>query len=302
MPFFCGHHLMDALLSSLSFVTLYGLSYGVVLFTISIGLVVTMGLMRVINMAHGAFAALGGYVAVSLMNAYSVPFAIAVPVAVIAVALFGVVIERLFYAHIYTASELDQVLLTVGLAYVAVAGLNLAFGPNVFPGQLPRLLTANVDIGIRTFQVYRLFLIAVGLLLVLVLWYVFDRTSFGARLRAAVDNRTMAQAIGIDVPKLFSLVFSVGCGLAALGGAIGYAILPLEPLYPFKYLVLVLIVVSLTGFGNIKPSVWVAIFVGVIDTACRLLFPSAGAFIIYAILIGLIIHKHAGFLSRRSSS
>ncbi|SRR5579885_23445 len=293
---------MDALLSSLSFITLYGVSYGVVLFTISIGLVVTMGLMRVINMAHGAFAALGGYLAVSLMNAFSVPFAIAVPAAVLAVALFSVLIERLFYVHIYTATELDQVLLTVGLAYVAIAGLNLAFGPNVFPGQLPRVLTANVDLGLRTFQVYRLFLIAVGFLLVVLLWYLFDRTSFGARLRAAVDNRTMAQAIGIDVPKLFSLVFAIGSGLAALGGAIGYAIFPLEPIYPLKYLVLVLIIVSLAGFGNIKPAVGVAVFVGVVDTACRYLFPSVGAFIIYAILIGLIIYKHAGVFTRGSSS
>lgn len=293
---------MDALLSNLSFIVLYGVSYGVVLFTISIGLVVTMGLMRVINLAHNAFAALGGYLAVSLMNAFSVPFGIAVLVAVFGVALFSVLVERLFYVHIYAASELDQVLLTVGLAYVAIAGLNLAFGPNVFPGQLPRLLTANVDLGLRTFPAYRLFLITVGFLLMVALWYVFDRTSFGARLRAAVDNRTMAQAIGIDVPRLFSLVFAIGSGLAALGGAIGYGIFPIEPIYPFKYLVIVLIVVSLTGFGNIKQAGGVAIFVGVVDTAFRYLFPSIGAFIIYAILIGLIIHKHIGIFTRGNSS
>jgi branched-chain amino acid transport system permease protein len=289
---------MEELLSSLSFIVLYGVSYGVVLFTISIGLVVTMGLMRVINLAHGAFAALGGYLAASLMNQLSMSFWLAVPLAVVAVALFSVLVERLFYVYLYTATELDQVLLTVGLAFVAVAGLNFIFGPNVYPAKLPEVLVLNVDLGIRKFQTYRLFLIADGAVLFGVLWYVFDRTSFGARLRAAVDNRGMAQAIGIDVPKLFSLVFALGSSLAALGGAIGYGILPLEPLYPFKYLVLVLIVVSLSGFGNIKAAAAVAIFLGVVDTGCRYLFPNVGAFIIYGILISLIIRKHAGIFAR----
>lgn len=292
---------MQEFLSVATFILLYGVSYGVVLFTISIGLVVMMGLMRVINLAHGAFAALGGYLAASLMNELSIPFLLAVPLAVVAVALFSVLVERLFYVHLYTASELDQVLLTVGLAFVAVAGLNFVFGPNVFPARLPQLLTLNIDLGIRKFQAYRLFLILDGAVLFVVLWYVFERTGFGARLRAAVDNRTMAQAIGIDVPRLFSLVFALGSGLAALGGAIGYAILPLEPLYPFKYLVLVLIVVSLSGYGNIKLAAGVAIFIGVVDTGCRYLFPNVGAFIIYAILISLIIRKHTGIFSRGSA-
>lgn len=285
---------MHEFLSVASFILLYGVSYGVVLFTISIGLVVMMGLMRVINLAHGAFAALGGYVAASLMNQMSIPFAFAVPLAVIAVAAFSVVVERLFFVHLYTASELDQVLLTVGLAFVAVAGLNFVFGPDVFPAKLPEALTVNLDLGIRRFEAYRLFLVADGAVLFVILWYVFDKTGFGARLRAAVDNRTMAQAIGLDVPKLFSVVFALGSGLAALGGALGFPILPLEPIYPFKYLVIVLIVVSLSGFGDIKAAAAVAIFIGVVDTGCRYLFPNLGAFIIYAILIGLIIRKHAG--------
>jgi branched-chain amino acid transport system permease protein len=290
---------MQELLSVSSFIILYGVSYGVVLFTISIGLVVMMGLMRVINLAHGAFAALGGYVAASLMNELSIPFWFAVPLAVVGVALFSVIVERLFYVHLYTASDLDQVLLTVGLAFVAVAGLNFIFGPNVFPARLPAMLTHNLDFAIRRFEAYRLFLIVDGAVLFVILWYVFDRTSFGARLRAAVDNRTMAQAIGINVPRLYSLVFALGSGLAALGGAIGFPILPLEPLYPFKYLVIVLIVVSLSGFGRIKSAAGVAIFIGVVDTGCRYLFPNVGAFIIYAILISLIIRKHTGIFVRR---
>jgi branched-chain amino acid transport system permease protein len=262
-----------------------------VLFTISIGLVVTMGLMRVLNMAHGVFAAFGGYVALTLMNQYGFGLGSALLIAVVAVALFSVPIERIFFARLYAASELDQVLLTVGLAFLGVATLNLLFGPDPIPAQLPKLLAGDIDLGIRKFQVYRAVVVAVGLALMLVLWLIFERTSFGAQLRAAVDNRGMAEAVGINVSRLFMMAFALGCGLAALGGAMGYVILPLEPMYPFKYLTIILIVVALTGFGNIKSAAWVAVLVGVVDTAGRFLVPSFGAFIVYFMLIGMMMWR-----------
>jgi branched-chain amino acid transport system permease protein len=281
-----------SLLSTLSFILLYGVSYGLVLFTISIGLVVTMGLMRVLNMAHGVFAALGGYITLTLMNQFSVDIAWAILAAACVVALLSLTIERLFFVRLYTAPELDQVLLTVGLAFIGIAALNLFFGPDPLPSRLPPSLAANVDLGIRTFQVYRIAIVVLGLLLMLALWLVFERTSFGAKLRAAVDNRGMAEAIGINVDRLFSAAFALGCALAAFGGAVGYAILPLEPTYPFKYLTIILIVVALTGLGNIKSAAWIAIAVGIIDTAGRLLVPSFGAFIVYLFLIGMMIWRN----------
>jgi branched-chain amino acid transport system permease protein len=287
-------------LSQLIFILLYGVSYGVVLFTISIGLVVTLGLMRVINLAHGAFAAVGGYIAVSLSTELGVSFALAVPVAVIAVAALSVVVERLCYTTLYTAGELDQVLMTIGLMFVAVAALNLIFGPDVLTASLPPRLAATVDIGGQQVQYYRLFVVAVGVVLFLALWFLFDRTAFGARLRAAVDNRTMAQAIGIDVTRLFSIAFALGSGLAALGGAVGFGILPLEPLYPFKYLALVLVVVSLSQFGSIKSSAAVAILVGVADTACRYLLPVIGGFMIYILLIGMTLWRYRDRVAGRA--
>jgi branched-chain amino acid transport system permease protein len=286
-------------LSTLSFIILYGVSYGLVLFTISIGLVVTMGLMRVLNMAHGVFAALGGYVALSLMNQFSAGLGLSLLIAVAVVTLFSIPIERLFFVRLYSAPELDQVLLTVGLAFLGVASLNLFFGPDPLPGALPEVLAQNVDIGIRTFQVYRIVVIVLGLALLLALWFVFERTSFGAKLRAAVDNRGMAEAVGINVNRLFSIAFALGCGLAALGGAMGYVILPLEPLYPFKYLTIILIVVAITGFGNIKSSAWVAVLVGITDTAARLLVPSFGAFIVYFVLIGIMMWRNETALATR---
>jgi branched-chain amino acid transport system permease protein len=282
---------MTDVLSALSFIGIYGISYGVVLFTISIGLVVMMGLMRVVNMAHGVFAAVGGYITVSLMNAHGVPFALAALIAVLAVAAGSVVVERIFFVKLYGAPELDHVLMTIGLMFIGMAGLNLVFGPDIVPAHLPEALAANVRLGERTLQVYRIFIVGFGAVLMIALWFVFERTSFGARLRAAVDNRGMAEAVGINVRRLFSMAFALGSGLAAVGGAVGLAVLPLEPAYAFKYLVLILIVVSMSGIGNLKASAWVSIALGVIDTAGRYFHPEIGGFIIYAVLIGWMVFR-----------
>jgi len=286
-------------MSTLAFVLLYGVSYGLLLCLIAVGLVVTMGLMRVVNLAHGAFAAIGGYLAMGLLTPLGVPFGLAIVLAVVAVAAFSVVIERLLYVHLYGASELDQVLLTVGINFIVVAGLTLAFGPNVLPTRLPPSLAASVDLGFRSFETYRLLVLGVGVVVIGALWLAFERTALGARLRAAVDNRSMTQAIGIDVPRLFSIAFALGSGLAALGGALGAPLLPLEPLYPFKYLVLVLVIVALSGFGNIRATLLVAVFVGLVDTGGRYFLPEAGSFTLYVLLIVLIVWRRDGLLARR---
>lgn len=292
---------MHSLVSSTSFILLYGVSYGVVLFTISVGLVVTLGLMRVVNMAHGAFAAVGGYVLITLMSVLHVPFWIALIVAVLGTAALGVVVERVIFIGLYGASDLDQVLITVGVAFVAVASLNLFFGPDVVTTPLPALLAGNVDLGFRTFESYRIFVVVLGAALIAALWYVFERTAFGARLRAAVDNRTMAEAIGINVRRLYSLAFALGCGLAALGGAAGYKMLPLEPTYPIKYLALVLVVVALSGLGNIKASAAIAVLVGIIDTAARFFWPASGNFVIYLFVIAVMTWRSQGlFVKQRT--
>src|ERR1700761_1245001 len=140
---------MQQALSFISFVVLYGVSFGIVLFLISIGLVLTMGLMRVVNLAHGSFAAIGGYFCAFLMNNYGVPYGAAVLAAILAVALLSVPIERMFYARLYGASELDQVLMTIGLMLASVAIITLIFGPNVYPANLPPALAQNIDLGFR---------------------------------------------------------------------------------------------------------------------------------------------------------
>lgn len=289
-------------MSVLAFILLYGLSYGLVLCLIALGLVVTMGLMRVINLAHGAFAAIGGYLAISLMQQQGWPYALAVPAAVLVVAAFGVLAERLLYVHLYDRSDLDQVLVTIGVNFVVIALLTMGFGPNIVRIELPGYLKGNIDLGLREFETYRVAAAAVCLVVIGALWWVFDRTSTGARLRAAVDNRGMAQAMGMNVPLLFSATFALGCGLAALGGILAAPMLPIEPMWPLKYLVLVLVIVALAGHGQVTASVAVAVIVGVVETAGRYLFPQSGAFLIYLLLIGLMIWRPDGLLARRRTT
>lgn len=289
---------MDSLIVNLSFILAYGLSYGLVLFAISIGMVITMGLMKVTNLAHGAFAALGGYLTVALMTNAGIDFTIAVVISTFVVSLFGVVVERLLISRLYGKPDLDQVLVTLGFNFIVMGALTLLFGPNVYPITLPDYLRGNVDLGIRTFEVYRVFVIAFGLALVLILWVIFDKTNFGAKLRAAVDNRGMASAMGINVNRLYVVAFGLGSALAAVGGSVGAAMLPMEPFYPLKYLILVLVVVALSGFGNIRASIGVSIIVGLVETAGRFLVPQYGSYVIYVLLIILIVWRREGLFAK----
>lgn len=289
-------------MQALAFILLYGISFGLVLCLIALGLVVTMGLMRVVNMAHGAFAAIGGYLTIGLMQMAGWPYALALPAAVLGVTAFGVLVERLLYVHLYRRSELDQVLVTVGVNFVVIAMLTMLFGPNVLSIDLPPALKGNVDLGFRDFEVYRVVASAICLCVIGVLWWVFERTSTGAKLRAAVDNPGIAQAMGVNVPLLFSAVFALGSGLAALGGALAAPMLPMEPMWPLKYLVLVLVIVALAGQGRIRASVGVAVIVGLVETAGRYLFPEMGAFLVYLLLITLMVWRRNGLFVRRQTT
>lgn len=289
-------------MSEVSFVLLYGTSYGLVLCLISLGLVITMGLMRVINLAHGAFAVIGGYVAMALVTRAGVPFPLAVVLSMLVVAAFGLGLERTLFRRLYGRSELDQVLVTIGINFVVIAGLTLAFGPNLQDLPLPDYLKGNVDLGFRDFERYRLVTMIVCMVVIGILWWTFERTRIGAVLRAAVDNAAMTQAIGINVPRLFAGTFALGCGLGALGGALGAYTLPLEPTWPFKYLVMVLVVVALAGQGQIRAAVLVSLIVGIVDAGGRYAFPQFGGFFVYLLLVVLMIWRRDGLLAARRST
>lgn len=284
---------------SLGNVLFNGLAYGMLLFVISVGLSVTMGLMGFANLAHGAFAMLGGYVATTLMNKAGVPFLLTLPIAFVAVAAASLVLERGLYRRLYRADELDQVLLTIGLVFMAVAGATYVWGPGQQPVRMPDYLTgqwtvAGIDIG-----VYRLFLILIGIAVTAALVLGIERTRFGAMIRAAVDNPRMAQGCGINVNRVFSLTFMAGSGLAGLGGAVGINLIGLDPGFPIKFMVYFLIVVAVGGLGSIKGSLIAALLLGVFDVGGKYYVPEVGAFIIYAVMVSLLLWRPAGLFGRR---
>jgi len=282
-------------------ILLDGLSYGMVLFLISVGLTITMGLMRVVNLAHGSFAMIGGYVA-GYMTQHGMNFFLAVGAAMIVSGLLGAVVETTVYRPLYRKGELAQVLLTIGLVFVATAGVTEVFGAFPYNVQMPEYLTQPVDIGFRTYPAYRLFLIAVGAVVAAVLWYVIDGSIYGARLRAAVDNARMARAVGMNVNVLFTGTFVVGCALAGLGGAIGAGVMAMEPSYALKYLRLFLIVVIVGGEGSFKGSLAAALALGIIDTLGKYFFSQAASYLLYAAVFALLLWRPQGLLPAKSAA
>ena len=276
-----------------------GLAYGMLLFLLSVGQSVTLGMMNFINLAHCSFAMLGGYVTVALMNRYGVPFFATLPCAFVAAAVVSVAFEQTFFRRLYRAGELDQVLLTIGIVFISVAVAAYIFGTDQQPLQLPAYLRTSLTfMGLR-FAVYRLILIGLALLITLALVLGIEYTRFGARVRAAVDNERMARGLGIDVDRTFAITFALGSGLAGLGGALAIEIIGLDPSFALTYLIYVLIVVSVGGLGSIAGSFAAAVVLGISDVAGKYYIPQLGAFLIYLVMITLLMWRPLGLLGRR---
>lgn len=289
---------MDAFLASLVSIGFHGLAYGMILYVISVGLSVTMGLMGFVNLAHGVFAMAGGYLMYSLMTRLGLPWLPALALACLLVAAGSMVLERLLYARLYTAGELPQVLFTIGLIFVAVAVARIAYGPLPLAAPLPDFLTGQVQLGARSFPTYRVGVIVAAAIIIAALWFGLERTRWGAMVRAAVDNRSMAQSIGIDTGRLFTFTFALGSGLAALGGALGADLIAMTPTYPFEQLVYFLIVVAIGGLGTLRGPFLGALLIGIGDTACKYWVPQFGAFFIYAATMALLLWRPQGLLGR----
>lgn len=276
-----------------------GFAYGMLLFLLSVGLSVTLGMMNFVNLAHGSFAMLGGYVTVTLMNELGWPFFATLPFAFIAAAVASVAFERALYRRFYRSSDLNQVLLTIGLVFVSVAVAAYIYGTEQQPVQLPAHFRTYVTFMGVHFGVYRLFLVATALVITLVLVGMLEYTRFGAQVRAAVDNQRMAQGLGINVDGVFAITFALGSGLAGLGGALAIELIGLDPSFGFTYLVYVLIVVAVGGLGSIRGSFLAAMVLGVSDVAGKYYIPQLGAFLIYLVMIVLLLWRPAGLFARR---
>jgi len=275
-----------------------GVAYGMLLFVLACGLSVTLGLMNLVNLAHGAFAMAGGYVTVVLVNRMGVPFLASVAIAFVATAALGALLERTLYVHLYAKTHLDQVLFTIGLVFMAVAAVDYVMGSSQQFVKIPPALQGQVDVlGVGVGR-YRLLIIVVCGLVTLALQLALMKTRFGSRLRAAVDDQRVARGLGINVDAVFAVTFAVGSGLAGLGGALGAEILGLDPIFPLKYMIYFLIVVTVGGTSSITGPFLASILLGIGDVAGKYYAPKLGGFVIYTIMIAVLIWRPQGLFSR----
>jgi branched-chain amino acid transport system permease protein len=282
-------------------ILLGGLSAGTVLFIVSVGLSVTMGLMGFVNLAHGAFAMFGGYVIVLSMNRAHFGFATALALGFVATAAISVVLERTLYRRLYRASELDQVLFTIGLIFIFIAGAIIVVGPESQTLQLPAALRGQINLGFLQYRTYSIFLIVIGFLIGFGISLAFERTRIGAQIRATVDNRRMAESLGINVDRLFTITFAFGSGMAGIGGGLGAEFLGLDPQYALKYLVYFLIAVSVGGLGSVMGVYYASLILGVLDFVLKLYLPKGGTIFIYALTILLLLWRPQGLFGKKET-
>ena len=277
-----------------------GIAYGMLLFVLAVGLCVTMGLMNFINLAHGAFAMVGGYVTVIASQRMGVPFLLCLPLAFVVSALLGAVAERTLYRPMYRKPHLDQVLFSIGLTFMAVAAVDFFIGSQQQIIQLPEWLKGRSEFfgGALGVGHYRLFIVVICAVIALALQGILSRTQFGSRLRASVDDQRVAAGLGIHVNAVFALTFAVGSGLAGLGGALGAEVLGLDPTFPLKFMVYFLIVVAVGGTSSITGPLLAALLLGIADVAGKYYIPKLGAFIVYSLMIAILIWRPQGLFVR----
>jgi branched-chain amino acid transport system permease protein len=287
------------MLSSLAGVLFDGFAYGMLLFLLSVGLSVTLGMMNFVNLAHCSFAMVGAYAAMSLVGNHGWPFLATLPVAFIDAAVVALILERVFFRRLYRASDLDQCLLTIGIVFISIAAYAWFYTTEQQSIRIPDWLQGSWHAGALAFAHYRVFLIAFGLAVTGVLIFGIEKTRFGAQVRAAVDNQRMARGLGIDVDRAFMFTFALGGGLAGLGGALSIQMVGLDPTFALTYLVYVLIVVAIGGLGSIGGSFVAAIVLGISDMAGKYYFPWLGAFLIYLVMVGLLMWRPLGLFGKR---
>jgi branched-chain amino acid transport system permease protein len=277
-----------------------GVAYGMLLFIMSVGLSVTMGMMNFVNLAQASFSMLGGYVMVAVTQKLGIPFLVSLPIAFVVVGIASLVIERLIFRHFYGTDDLTQVLLTIGLIFMSIAIVTYFWGSTYQQVSVPPWLTGQQEVLGFTLERYRMFLVAVGGALALALVFGLERTRFGAIVRACVDNGRVARACGLNTDLIFAVTFAIGGGLAGLAGALSANLLGIDPNFPLRYLVYLLIVVSVGGMGTISGTLIAGLVLGVADVACKYYVPQIGGFVIYAITVAVMLWRPHGLLGRRA--
>ncbi len=273
--------------------TLNSLVYSMLLFLLALGLSLTFGLMRIVNLAHGAFFLLGTYLGLSIWN-HAHSFLLAVVLVPVATGLIGALLEKTWLERFYARAELDQVILTFGFALVFADVMKMVWGGDIRGVQPPALLRGAISIGAVSFPSYRLVLIAVGVALFVATWLAIERTRIGALVRASVSDRAMVAGLGFNVRFLFTVIFGFGCGLAGLAGWLAGPITGAYPGLDFEVLITTLIVVVVGGLGNITGAFWASLLIGSSETYGKALLPQFASFIIFAVMAAVLLIRSWG--------
>ena len=273
-----------------------GVSYGALLFLVASGLSLIFGVMRIVNLSHGAYFLLGGYVALSVIGRTG-SWALSIPVAALAIAGVGLLMERLFLRRL-GFDPLRQVLLTVGFAFLFQQAALDIWGGNNMDINPPDALTRSVVVGGVFFPLYRVFMIGTALAIGGVLWLAMEKTRMGAAVRATVDDAEMARGVGIDTARISMFIFALGAFMAALGGVIGGAFLGIYPGLDFEILPLAFAVVIIGGMGSLTGAAIGALAVGLADNFGKALFPEISYFTLYAPMVLILAVKPTGLFGR----
>jgi branched-subunit amino acid ABC-type transport system permease component len=273
--------------------TLNSLVYSMLLFLLALGLSLTFGFLRVVNLAHGAFFLLGAYFGLSVWD-YTHSFLAAIFVGPVAAALIGALLERLWLLRFYMRAELDQVILTFGFALVFADVMKMVWGKDIRGVPAPAAFSGTLQLGDFFFPSYRLVLIVVGVGLFLLTRFAIERTQVGALIRASVADRVMVAGLGYNIRFLFTAIFAFGTGLAGLAGWLAAPITGIYPGLDFEVLITTLIVVVVGGLGNISGAFWASLLIGASETCGKALLPEFASFIIFAVMAAVLLFRSWG--------
>lgn len=273
--------------------TLNGLVYSMLLFLLALGLSLTFGMLRVLNLAHGAFFLIGAYVGLTVWMVTG-SFWLAVLAGPAASAVVGAALERSFLRRFYARNELDQVILTFGFALVFADIMKMLWGKDIQSIPVPDAFSGAVQIAGIYFPSYRLVLIAAGVTLYIGTWLAIERTKMGALIRASVADRVMVSGLGFNISMLFTYVFAFGTAVAGLAGVLGAPVTGIYPGLDFEVLITTLIVVVVGGLGNISGAFWAALLIGLAETFGKALYPAAASFIIFGLMAAVLLVRAWG--------
>ena len=277
---------------------LNSVQYGLLLFLLAAGLTLIFGIMGVVNLAHGSFYMLGAYMAYALTGAWD-NLALAILAGTLISISLGWLLEKLLFRHFYHRSHLDQVLLTFGLIYIFEELRSMLWGDDVHSVGVPAALDWSLQLtDTLSYPAYRLFMLAICTALALGLWLLISKTKLGMKIRAGAFNSDMAQALGINIVRLHSLVFAMGVALAALGGML---IAPLSSVYPHmgsQVLIMCFVVVVIGGIGSVRGALTAALLVGLVDTFGKVLLPQFASMLVYVLMALVLLYKPEGLFKQ----